>query len=43
VSGQYTDINDKSFKKLDGKIQRIEDHKKGHLAIESAKDLIDAA
>jgi DNA recombination protein RmuC len=28
---QYTDINDKSFKKLDGKIQKIEDHKKGHL------------
>ncbi len=29
VSGQYADITDKSFKKLDGKIQRIEDHKKG--------------
>ena len=32
LSGQYAEINDKSFKKLDGKIQRIEDHKKGHLA-----------
>ena len=31
LSGQYADITDKSFKKLDGKIQRIEDHKKGHL------------
>jgi DNA recombination protein RmuC len=31
VSGQYVEITDKSFKKLDGKIQRIEDHKKGHL------------
>src|SRR4029077_6626028 len=29
VSGQYADISEKSFKKLDGKIQRIEDHKKG--------------
>jgi len=43
MSVQYTDITDKSFKKLDGKIQRIEEHKKGHLAIEPAKDLIDAA
>jgi len=44
VSGEYTDINDKSFKKLDSKIQRIEDHKKGHLNIPSQpKDLIDAA
>jgi len=33
VSGQYAEITDKSFKKLDGKIQRIEDHKKGHLDI----------
>jgi len=30
VSVQYAEITDKSFKKLDGKIQRIEDHKKGH-------------
>ena len=30
LSGQYADISDKSFKKLDGKIQRIEDYKKGH-------------
>ena len=29
LSGQYAEINDKSFKKLDGKIQRIEDYKKG--------------
>jgi DNA recombination protein RmuC len=43
VSGQYADITDKSFKKLDGKIQRIEDHKKGHLEIVSPKELIDAA
>ncbi len=53
VGGQYADINDKSFKKLDGKIQRIQDHKKGHqipsdLEAEAAlpkmaKDLIDAA
>ena len=53
VSIQYADITDKSFKKLDGKIQRIEDHKKGHkipsgLDAEAAlprvaKDLIDAA
>lgn len=53
LSGQYADISDKSFKKLDGKIQRIEDHKKGHkippsLDVEGAlpqvtKDLIDAA
>ncbi len=45
VSGQYAEISDKSFKKLDGKIQRIEDHKKGHhLDITSRpKDLIDAA
>ena len=43
LSGQYEDINDKSFKKLDGKIQRIEDHKKGHLAIPLVKDLIDGA
>jgi DNA recombination protein RmuC len=50
LSGQYADISDKSFKKLDGKIQKIADHKKGHLAITSstgaqevpAKDLIDA-
>jgi len=52
VSGQYAEITDKSFKKLDGKIQRIEDHKKGHkipssLDVEGAvpevtKDLIDA-
>ena len=33
VSGQYAEITNKSFKKLDGKIQRIEDHKKGHLII----------
>ena len=53
VSGQYADITDKSFKKLDSKIQRIEDHKKGHkipsgLDVEgalpkAAKDLIDAS
>lgn len=44
VSGQYAEITDKSFKKLDGKIQRIEDHKKGHMEIASIqKDLIDAA
>ena len=52
VSGQYVEITDKSFKKLDGKIQRIEDHKKGHLDKTSSslgvegplpKDLIDAA
>jgi len=43
VSGQYVEISDKSFKKLDGKIQRIEDHKKGHPEISPAKDLIDAA
>ncbi|MDE2027846.1 MAG: DNA recombination protein RmuC, partial [Candidatus Omnitrophica bacterium] len=49
LGGQYADINDKSFKRLDGKIQRIEDHKKGAMDplvvnIESAlpKDLIDA-
>ncbi|MBF0511101.1 MAG: DNA recombination protein RmuC [Candidatus Omnitrophica bacterium] len=35
LSAQYAEITDKSFKKLDSKIQRIEDHKKGHLAIES--------
>jgi DNA recombination protein RmuC len=55
LGGQYADISDKSFKKLDGKIQRIEDHKKGHLdktassldvegtVPKVAKDLIDAA
>jgi DNA recombination protein RmuC len=50
VSGQYAEITDKSFKKLDGKIQRIEDHKKGHKIPSSVdaegaspKDLIDAA
>jgi len=44
LSGQYTDITDKSFKKLDGKIQRIEDHKKGHLdVVDEAKGIIDAA
>jgi DNA recombination protein RmuC len=50
VSGQYAEISDKSFKKLDGKIQRIEDHKKGHLdssltGVEGLlpKDMIDAA
>jgi DNA recombination protein RmuC len=43
VSSQYVEISDKSFKKLDGKIQRIEDHKKGHLDISPAKDLIDAS
>jgi len=50
VSGQYADISDKSFKKLDSKIQKIADHKKGHLEIASstpavaeAKDLIDAS
>jgi len=52
VSGQYVDISDKSFKKLDGKIQKIADHKKGHLDIVAStpgvtavpvKDLIDAA
>jgi DNA recombination protein RmuC len=49
LSGQYAEITDKSFKKLDGKIQRIEDHKKGHkiplsLDVEGSvpKDLIDA-
>jgi DNA recombination protein RmuC len=53
LSGQYADISDKSFKKLDGKIQRIADHKKGHNIPSSidaegavpkvSKDLIDAA
>ncbi len=52
VSNQYADISDKSFKKLDGKIQKIADHKKGHPEITlsipgidkvPAKDLIDAA
>ena len=43
LSGQYAEITDKSFKKLDGKIQRIEDHKKGHLDIAPPKDLIDAS
>lgn len=43
VSNQYADINEKSFKKLDSKIQRIEDHKKGHLTDLAPKDLIDAA
>jgi len=52
LSVQYADISDKSFKKLDGKIQRIEEYKKGHMAITLApsvvdkvsdKDLIDAA
>ena len=44
LGGQYAEITDKSFKKLDGKIQRIEDHKKGHLDIvPQPKDLIDAA
>ena len=43
LSGQYADINEKSFKKLDSKIQKIEDHKKGHMAIDIPKDLIDAA
>ena len=42
LGGQYADINEKSFKKLDGKIQRIEDHKKGHLLIAPDKDFIDA-
>jgi DNA recombination protein RmuC len=49
LSSQYADISDKSFKKLDGKIQRIEDYKKGHkipssLDVEGpvTKDLIDA-
>ena len=43
VSIEYSDINDKSFKKLDGKIQKIEDHKKGHLPVIQEKDLLDAA
>ena len=43
LGGQYAEITDKSFKKLDGKIQRIEDHKKGHLDVVPPKDLIDAA
>jgi len=38
LSNQYEEISDKSFKKLDSKIQRIEDHKKGHLAIASSDD-----
>jgi DNA recombination protein RmuC len=38
LSGQYAEITEKSFKKLDGKIQRIEDHKKGHLAIAPSND-----
>jgi len=42
VSSQYAQINDQSFKKLDGKIQRITEHKKGALAIADAKDVIDA-
>jgi DNA recombination protein RmuC len=42
LSGQYADIADKSFKKLDGKIQRIADHKTGHLAIVPPEDLTDA-
>jgi DNA recombination protein RmuC len=33
LGGQYADITDKSFKKLDGKIQRTESHKKGHTAL----------
>ena len=43
LSVEYSDINEKSFKKLDGKIQRIGDYKKGHLPVAPAKDLIDAA
>jgi len=49
VSGQYADINEKSFKKLDGKIQKIADHKKGQDSLilgrqeDLPKDLIDAA
>jgi len=43
VSAQYLDINDKSFKKLDSKIQKIEDHKKGHMALDPPTGLIDAA
>jgi len=44
VGVQYTDITDKSFKKLDSKIQKIDDHKKGHLEISAQpKDLIDAS
>lgn len=42
LSGQYEEISDKSFKKLDGKIQRIEDYKKGHKALVNLKDTIDA-
>jgi len=42
LSGQYAEINDKSFKKLDGKIQRIEEYKRGSLALGNPKDVIDA-
>lgn len=42
LSGQYAEINDKSFKKLDGKIQRIEEYKKGSLALANPEDVIDA-
>ena len=43
LSAEYADITDKSYKKLDGKIQKIEDYKKGHMAIIPPKDLVDAA
>lgn len=42
LHGQYADINDKSFKKLDGKIQKIDECKKGQLPLSSASGLIDA-
>lgn len=43
LSGQYADISDKSFKKLDGKIQRIQEHKDGSLSLNNTKELIDAS
>lgn len=36
LSGQYADITEKSFKKLDGKIQRIEEHKRGQFISEAS-------
>lgn len=48
VSHQYAEISDKSFKKLDGKIQRIQGHKNGSLPLEAEapkelKELMDAS
>ena len=41
LRGQYTEISDKSFKKLDTKIQKIADHKKGHLPAVEIKEFIE--